>query len=51
MEQATKAVSDLQKARIAEAIATSDFQLLTGGNEELNMLSCLSSIAAVLSSK
>lgn len=43
--QQTRDVKDLQKAQISEIIASTDFQLLQGGNEELNMLNCLSNIA------
>ncbi len=42
-------LADVKKARIAELIAATDFQLLSGGNEELNLLNALSSIAQVLS--
>ena len=42
-------IADVKKARIAELIAATDFQLLSGGNEELNLLNALSSIAQVLS--
>lgn len=38
-------IADVKKARIAELIAATDFQLLSGGNEELNLLNALSSIA------
>ena len=51
VQQAPAAVRDLQKAQISEIIAATDFQLLQGGNEELNMLNCLSNIAQILSSK
>ena len=44
-------LSDLKKARIAELIAQTDFNLLMGGNEELNILNSLSSIGQILSIK
>ena len=44
-------IADLKKARISELIAATDFNLLSGGSEELNMLNVLVSIAQVLSSK
>jgi hypothetical protein len=34
----------LKKARIAECIASTDFNLLMGGNEELNLLNALVTI-------
>lgn len=34
----TEKVADLQKAKIAEVIAETEFKLLKGGSEELNML-------------
>ena len=37
-------ISDLKTARIAELIAATDYNLLMGGNEELNMLNALSGI-------
>lgn len=39
---------DIKKARIAELVAAADFQLLSGGNEELNLLNVLSSIAQTI---
>jgi hypothetical protein len=41
-------IADLKKARIAEMIAATDFNLLSGGSEELNMYNVLVSIASVL---
>lgn len=44
-------VPDVKKARLAEVIASSDYNLLMGGNEELNLLNTMSSIAQVLTSR
>ena len=44
----SKGLSDIKKARISEIIASTDFNLLTGGNEELNLLNALSHIDGVL---
>ena len=41
-------LGDLKKAKVSEVIASTDYSLLTGGNEELNLLNALSSIAAVI---
>jgi len=41
-------VSDLHKARIAEISAESDFKMVQGGDEELNLLHTLSSINRVI---
>jgi len=43
--QPAKNVKDIKKAQISEIIASTDYALLQGGNEELNMLNCLSNIA------
>lgn len=44
----SKGLPDVKKARISEIIASTDFNLLTGGNEELNLLNALSHIDGVL---
>ena len=44
-------IADLKKARIAELIAATDYSLLMGGSEELNMYNVLVSINAVLQNK
>jgi hypothetical protein len=41
-------LTDLKKARISEIVASTDYSLLTGGSEELNLLNALSNIAAVI---
>jgi hypothetical protein len=41
---------DLKKAKLAEVIAETDIKLLQGGDEELNLLYALSSIAKILKS-
>ena len=41
-------ISDLKKAQISEIVASTDYSLLTGGNEELNLLNALSNIATVI---
>jgi hypothetical protein len=38
-------IADLKKAQIAELIASTDYNLLMGGCEELNLLNCLSGIS------
>ena len=38
----------LHKARIAEMVAESDFKMIQGGDEELNLLHTLSSINRIL---
>ena len=43
-----KKCSDLQKARIAEIVASTDYTMISGGDEELNLLNALSQVAAVL---
>jgi len=47
MGEGSKKLADLKKARIAELIAATDFSLLSGGSEELNLYNVLVSIAAV----
>ena len=44
-------VKDIQKARISEIIAEADFSMIQGGDEELNLLNVLSSIAKSISGK
>ena len=44
----SKTVKDLHKARIAEMVAESDFKMIQGGDEELNLLHTLSSINRIL---
>ena len=44
-------IADIKKARISELLAATDFNLLSGGSEELNMYNVLVSIASVLQSK
>ena len=44
-------VPDLKKAKIAEIIASTDFNFSQNGNEEINLLHTLSSVAQVLNSK
>ena len=51
MGEGSKKLADLKKARIAELIAATDFSLLSGGSEELNMYNVLVSIASVLQTK
>lgn len=34
-------VSDLQKAKISELVAETDFKMIQGGDEELNLLNVL----------
>ena len=50
IEQDKKRVPDVHKARIAEIIAESDFKMIQGGDEELNLLHTLSSISMVCNS-
>jgi hypothetical protein len=51
MGAGSKKIADLKKARIAELIAATDYSLLMGGSEELNMYNVLVSINAVLQDK
>jgi len=41
-------VSDVQKAQLSEIIAETDFKMIQGGNEELNLLYSLSSVARIM---
>ena len=41
-------VKDLQKARVSEIVAETDFSMIQGGDEELNLLNVLSSIAKTI---
>lgn len=43
-----KAVTDLQKAKISEVVAETDFKMIQGGDEELNLLHTLSSVATIV---
>jgi hypothetical protein len=43
-------MSDLNKAKIAEVIAVSDFKMIQGGDEELNLLHALSNINRIVKS-
>ena len=42
------AVTDLQKAKISEVVAETDFKMIQGGDEELNLLHTLSSVATIV---
>jgi hypothetical protein len=44
------ALPDLKKARISEVIAEADIKVIQGGDEELNLLNVLSSIAKIIKS-
>ena len=46
----TRKVSDLQKARIAEICASTESKLIKGGSEELNMLYLFMSVTKIMSS-
>jgi replication factor C subunit 2/4 len=46
----TKQVTDLQKAKISEIIAETEFKLLKGGSEELNMLYMFMNINKIMHS-
>lgn len=45
IDKPTGQVNDIQKAKIAEAVAESDFKMIQGGDEELNLLHTLSQIS------
>ena len=45
MGAGSKKIADIKKAKIAELIASTDFNLLSGGSEELNMYNVLVSIS------
>ncbi len=51
MGAGSRKIADIKKARIAELIAATDFNLLSGGSEELNMYNVLASIVSVLQTK
>lgn len=51
MGAGSKKIADIKKARIAEMLAATDYNLLMGGSEELNMYNVLVSIASVLQNK
>ena len=42
MDTANDKLSNVAKGRIAELVAATDFQLLQGGNEELNLINTMS---------
>lgn len=44
----TKNVTDLQKAKIAEVCASTEAKLIKGGSEELNMLYLFMSISKIM---
>jgi hypothetical protein len=44
-------MQDIKKAKISEIIAQTDFNFSQNGNEEINLLQTLASIAQVLNSK
>lgn len=46
--ETSRKISDVQKARICEILAHSDFNMIQGGDEELNLLNALSQVAACL---
>ena len=48
IEQPTNKVNDIQKAKISESVAESDFKMIQGGDEELNLLHTLSQISTIL---
>jgi hypothetical protein len=41
-------VNDIAKAKISEAVADSDFKMIQGGDEELNLLHTLSQISSIV---
>ena len=41
-------VPDIHKAKISEIVAESDFKMIQGGDEELNLLHTLSTIATIV---
>jgi hypothetical protein len=45
---ASVALPDIRKARIAEVIAETDIKLLQGGDEELNLMYALSNVAKII---
>ena len=41
-------ITDLNKAKIAEIVAETDFKVIQGGDEELNLMHTLISISQVI---
>ena len=41
IDKPSNELNDLQKAKISEAVAESDFKMIQGGDEELNLLHTL----------
>ena len=50
IELPTSNINDLHKAKISEVIADTDFKMIQGGDEELNLLQTLSMIALIINS-
>lgn len=50
-KQPENQVSDLQKAKISEIVAETDFKMIQGGDEELNLLHTLSTISTIISGR
>jgi hypothetical protein len=48
IDKPTDELNDLQKSKISEAVAESDFKMIQGGNEELNLLHTLSQISSIV---
>lgn len=48
ISKTTKEVPDLQKAQISEMVAESDFKMIQGGDEELNLLHTLTTINLIV---
>jgi len=44
-------VPDIQKAKISEIVAESDFKMIQGGDEELNLLHTLSTIETIVNGR
>ena len=47
-QRSTNEVADLQKAKISEIVAESDYKMIQGGDEELNLLYVLSGVARII---
>ena len=48
IDKPSSEVNDIAKARISEAVADSDFKMIQGGDEELNLLHTLSQISSIV---
>lgn len=50
-KQPSNKISDVQKSKISEIVAETDFKMIQGGDEELNLLHTLSTISTIVGKK